>query len=215
MLNEARALEKNLPGIIAVASEVIVSDGGSEDATRDVAERLGARVISGPPGRGPQLNRGASASNANGLLFLHADTVLPDGAVGAIENALASGAVGGGFKVRFASPRPILRLGSRIVNVRTRWFRSPLGDQAQFANRTAFEDVGGYPDWPILEDLEFIRRLKRIGRVAILEPPVTTSARRFEDRGITRTILLNWLIFALYFAGISPERLARLYRDVR
>lgn len=215
MRNEAQALEKNLPGIVAAASEVIVSDGGSEDATRDLAERLGARVVSGPPGRGPQLNRGARASSSEGLLFVHADTVLPDGAVESVEHALASGAVGGGFQVDFASPRPVYRLGSRIVNLRTCWLRSPLGDQAQFASRTAFEELGGYPDWPILEDLEFIRRLKRLGKLAILEPPVATSARRFDERGITRTIVFNWLIFALYFAGVSPERLARLYRDVR
>ncbi|MCP4203962.1 MAG: glycosyltransferase family 2 protein, partial [bacterium] len=166
-------------------------------------------------GRGPQLNRGAGASSADGFLFLHADTVLPSGAVQSVETALASGAVGGGFQVRFSSPRPIYKLGSRIVNLRTRWFRSPLGDQAQFATRAAFHEVGGYPDWPILEDLEFIRCLKRKGKIAILRPPVTTSARRFEERGITRTIIFNWLIFALYFAGVSPERLARLYRDVR
>ncbi|MCP4200645.1 MAG: glycosyltransferase, partial [bacterium] len=160
VLNEAWALEKNLPGIVSVAEEVIVSDGGSEDASHCVAERLGARVVTGAPGRGPQLNRGAGASSADGFLFLHADTVLPSGAVQSVENALASGAVGGGFQVRFASPRPIYKLGSRIVNLRTRWFRSPLGDQAQFATRAAFHEVGGYPDWPILEDLEFIRCLK-------------------------------------------------------
>ena len=113
------------------------------------------------------------------------------------------------------SDRPIYRLGSAIVNLRTRWGRSPLGDQAQFASRKIFEELGGYPDWPILEDLEFIRRLKRKGKMAILEPAVATSTRRFEERGITRTIIRNWLIFALYFAGASPQRLARLYRHVR
>ena len=214
-LDEASALTRNLPAIIAEADEVVVSDGGSEDLTREVAANCGARVVSGSPGRGPQLNRGARASSGDGLLFLHADTVLPEGAVRSVASALANGSVGGGFQIRFASTRPIYRLGSSIVNVRTRWSRSPLGDQAQFVSRTAFEKLGGFPDWAILEDLEFMRRLKRQGRITILSPPVATSVRRFEDRGITRTIALNWLIFALYFAGVSPERLARLYRDVR
>lgn len=214
-LNEASALASNLPEIVAAADEVLVSDGGSEDLTREVAVDCGARVVCGPPGRGPQLNRGARAARGDGLLFLHADTVLPEGAVRSVADALANGSIGGGFQIRFASSRPIYRLGSRIVNLRTRWSRSPLGDQAQFVSRTAFEELGGYPDWPILEDLEFMRRLKRLGRITILAPPVVTSARRFEDRGITRTIAFNWLIFALYFAGVSPERLARLYRDVR
>ncbi len=208
-------MASNLPEIVAASEEVLVSDGGSEDLTRQIAANCGARVVSGPPGRGPQLNRGARAARGDGLLFLHADTVLPEGAVRSVANALANGSVGGGFQIRFASSRPIYRLGSSIVNLRTHWFQSPLGDQAQFVSRTAFEELGGFPDWPILEDLEFMRRLKRLGKVTILEPPVVTSTRRFEDRGITRTIAFNWLIFALYFAGVSPERLARFYHDVR
>ena len=208
-------MASNLPAIVAAAGEVLVSDGESKDLTREVAVNCGARVVSGPSGRGRQLNRGAQAAHGDGLLFLHADTVLPEGAVRSVANALANGSVGGGFQIRFDSSRPIYRIGSTIVNLRTRWFRSPLGDQVQFVSRTSFEEVGGYPDWPILEDLEFIRRLKRLGKLSILGPPVITSARRFEDRGITRTLAFNWLIFALYFAGVSPERLARLYRDVR
>ncbi len=208
-------MARNLPDIVAAADEVLISDGGSTDLTLEVAANCGARVVSGPSGRGPQLNRGARAARGDGLLFLHADTVLPEGAVRSVADALARGSVGGGFQIRFGSARPIYRLGSGIVNLRTRWFRSPLGDQAQFVSRSAFERLDGYPDWPILEDLEFMRRLKRLGKVAILEAPVVTSARRFEDRGITRTIVLNWLIFALYYAGVSPERLARLYRDIR
>ena len=145
-LNEARALERNLPAIVAAAEEVIVSDGGSRDLTREIAENSGARVVRGPSGRGPQLNRGARAARSDGLLFLHADTVLPEGAVRSVASVLANGSAGGGFQIRFDSSRPIYRLGSRIVNLRTRWFRSPLGDQAQFVSRTAFEKLGGYPD---------------------------------------------------------------------
>ena len=214
-LDEAEALERYLPATLAAAAEVVVSDGGSTDGTRDVALALGARVVCGEPGRGPQLNRGARATNASALVFLHADTVLPAGALAAVGRALAAGAVGGGFLIRFDSNRPVYRLGSRVVNLRTRWSRSPLGDQAQFASRAAFARLGGYPEWPILEDLEFMRRLKRHGHVVILGPPVATSVRRFEKSGIAKTLLVNWTIFALFFAGVSPMRLERLYRTVR
>ncbi len=117
--------------------------------------------------------------------------------------------------MRFDSNRPIRRLGARLINLRTRWTRCPLGDQAQFVTRQAFEETGGFRDWPILEDLDFIRRLKRHGEIALIESPVTTSARRFEKRGTVRTVATNWLIWLLYFARVSPHRLARLYRNVR
>ncbi|MFQ5526540.1 MAG: TIGR04283 family arsenosugar biosynthesis glycosyltransferase [Thermoanaerobaculia bacterium] len=214
-LNEADILERNLAIVVESGAEVIVSDGGSSDRTVAVATALGVRVVTGSAGRGPQLNRGAAAATSDTFVFLHADTVLPERWPESVDRALSGGAVGGGFLVRFGSARPVFRLGSRIVNLRTRWSRSPLGDQAQFANRVAFEKTGGFPDWPILEDLEFIRRLKRLGRIAVLGPPATTSARRFEERGITRTIVVNWMIFALYFAGASPERLVRLYDNPR
>ncbi|MDH3746213.1 MAG: glycosyl transferase, partial [Acidobacteriota bacterium] len=129
--------------------------------------------------------------------------------------AIQSGAVGGGFLVVFDTDRWIRRLGARLVNLRTRWTRCPLGDQAQFVTRDAFEALGGFRSWPILEDLDFIRRLKRHGRTALIEKPVTTSARRFEKRGTLRTIATNWLIWLLYFLHVSPHRLACLYRNVR
>lgn len=215
VLDEAAALERNLPRLVSSAPEVVVSDGGSSDESLEIASELGARVVRGSAGRGPQLNRGAAATTGRALLFLHADTVLPDRALEAIAEALEGGAVGGGFQVRFESDRPIYRLGSRIVNLRTRAARTPLGDQAQFVDRAAFEALRGYRDWPILEDLEFMRRLKRHGKVTIVPEPVATSVRRFEQRGITRTIVLNWLIFLLYFARVPPEKLARFYTSVR
>jgi hypothetical protein len=92
---------------------------------------------------------------------------------------------------------------------------TPREHQAQFASRAAFEAIAGYPDWPVLEDLDFIRRLKKRGRIAVLSPPVVTSPRRFEHRGIVRTLAVNWLIFALYFLGVSPYRLSRLYQESR
>ena len=193
----------------------MVSDGGSSDGTVAVARRLGARVVEGRRGRGPQLNRGAAASAAEVLLFLHADSLPPPGAAGAIRRAVAAGAEGGGFQVEFEGGGAWMRRGTRLVNLRTRLTRLPLGDQGQFVTRAAFEQLGGYRDWPILEDLDFARRLRRRGRLVILPLAMRTSARRYLERGIARTVAVNWLIWLLYALGVSPRRLARLYRDVR
>ncbi len=215
-LDEEEALAKNLPAALAAADEVIVSDGGSQDGTLAVARRLGARTVSGPPGRGGQLNRGAAAAAAADLLvFLHADTVLPEGGVELARAAVRAGAPGGGFLLRFDDDRPRFRFGAGFINRRTRWTRLPLGDQAQFATAQAFRRLGGFRDWPILEDLDFARRLKRLGRVAVVERPATTAARRFVERGALATVATNWLIWGLYFAGVPPHRLMRLYRHVR
>jgi rSAM/selenodomain-associated transferase 2 len=211
-LNEVEGLARFLGAALAAGGdELVVSDGGSSDGTPELARALGARVVVGPAGRGGQLNRGAAAASAEVLLFLHADTLLPQSGVERVRRAVAAGAEGGGFLVRFAEPSVILRLGERAVNLRTRSTRLPLGDQAQFATRATFDRLGGFADWPILEDLDFARRLKRRGRVAVLAPPVVTSARRFLARGPIRTVATNWLIWTLFALGVSPRSLARLY----
>jgi len=216
-LDEEAALRRHLPSALEQADEVVVSDGGSRDRSVEVARELGARVVAGSEGRGGQLDRGARAARGEVLLFLHADTSLPPGAVEAVRAAVADGAVGGAFLMRFEEETESrwLRLGGFLVRARTRWLRVPLGDQAQFATREAYKAVGGFPSWPILEDLHFIRALRRRGRLAIVPLVVTTSGRRFVQRGVFRTIATNWLIWALYLAGISPHRLARLYRHIR
>jgi rSAM/selenodomain-associated transferase 2 len=179
------------------------------------ARALGARVVIGPAGRGPQLNRGAGATDAEILLFLHADSAPPKGAAKAIREAVAGGAEGGGFEVRFEGGGAWMRLGTRLVNLRTRLSRLPLGDQGQWVTRAAFEELGGYREWPILEDLDFARRLRRRGRLAVLPLAMRTSSRRYVKRGIARTVAVNWLIWLLWALGVSPHRLARLYRQVR
>ena len=143
----------------------------------------GIPVVSSAPGRGRQLNRAAAALDTEILLFLHADTTLPAGALGAVRAAVAGGAVGGGFRVRFDEQPPILDLGAALINGRTRWTGAPLGDQAQFVSRRAWERLGGFEDWPILEDLDLIRRLRVEGPVTVLPMEVTTSSRRFLQRG--------------------------------
>ncbi|HXT19160.1 MAG TPA: transferase 2, rSAM/selenodomain-associated protein, partial [Thermoanaerobaculia bacterium] len=140
---------------------------------------------------------------------------LPAGAAAAVRAAVERGHCGGGFRVRFDSTTPLFRFGAAVASARTRITRVPLGDQAQFATREAFARLGGYREWPLLEDVDFARRLKRAGRVAILPLAVTTSARRFVQRGPVRTVAKNWLIWALFACGVPPSRLARLYRDVR
>lgn len=214
-IDEEEALRLHLPPVLDLADEIVVTDGGSQDGTVAVARELGAPVVSGPPGRGPQLNRGARETTADILLFLHADTLLPAGAVDAVRVAVDAGRVGGGFLVRFDDPRPIYRFGTRMVNLRTRLIRSPLGDQAQFVTREAFEQLAGFRDWPILEDLDFIRRLKRLGELEILPYQVVTSSRRYVEGGPVKTVVLNWLIWVLYFSGVPPQRLSRLYKTHR
>ncbi|HEX2251931.1 MAG TPA: TIGR04283 family arsenosugar biosynthesis glycosyltransferase [Thermoanaerobaculia bacterium] len=212
-LDEEDNLRRHLPHALAMADEVVVSDGGSRDATVRVAEELGARVVTGPPGRGGQLHRGALATTSEILLFLHADTQLPDGAADLVRRAIADGAEGGAFFVRFTEERPwVLRIGERLVNLRTRLTKLPLGDQAQFLRRGVYEELEGFESWPILEDLDMARRLRRRQRLALLWPPVRTSARRYLGRGILRTLVGNWLIWLLYAIGVSPHRLAGLYR---
>jgi len=214
-LNEELGLPVFLPEAMEIADEVVVSDGGSSDQSIEIAQSLGARVVCGPPGRGRQLNRGARASGSEVLLFLHADTRLPSDAAGLVRRAIAGGAVGGGVLVQFAPATGSLRLAHRLTTWRTRLTGCPLGDQAQFVHRDAFEALGGFQEWPILEDLDFIRRLKRHGRTQIINEPVITSSRRFQSQGALRTSATNYLIWMLYFAGVSPLRLARLYQNIR
>jgi rSAM/selenodomain-associated transferase 2 len=226
-LNEEETLRRHLPALLAtaretpgVAAEVVVADGGSTDGTVALAREMGARVVSSPPGRGLQLNRGAAAvlqgeKIADVLLFLHADTTLPPDAAARIRRAVAGGAEGGAFFLRFDVDRPLQRLGSWLINLRTRWLRVPLGDQAQFATREAFARLGGFQEWPILEDLDFALRLRKSPRMVLIDAAVTTGARRFVGQGTVRTVATNWLIWLLFLLGVSPHRLARLYRHIR
>jgi rSAM/selenodomain-associated transferase 2 len=217
-LDEEPALPRTLDLARRLGDDVIVTDGGSHDRTRGLARAMAAHVVEGDRGRGPQLDRGARAAidrGADALLFLHADTALPEDAGEAVRAAVVAGCVGGGFRLAFDAPQLRLRLAARTINLRTALTRTPLGDQAQFATRAAFAAVDGFRSWPILEDLDFAWRLRRQGRLAILRGPATTSARRFLARGVARTVATNWLIWTLFFCGVAPARLARLYAHVR
>lgn len=162
------------------------------------------------------MNEGAKACRGEGLLFLHADTRLPPDAKGLIISALAdSGVAGGRFDVRFDSPSPWAGMISTLMNLRSRWTGIATGDQAIFVRRRVFEGLGGFSDIPLMEDIEFSKRLKRAGRIARLRQTVTTSFRRWERQGPLRTITLMWTLRLLYWLGVSPHRLKNFYAVVR
>lgn len=207
-LNEAARIGATIDAAFAAgAAEVIVSDGGSSDATIEIARARGARILTGADMRACQLNLGARDARHDTLIFLHADTLLPSGAADEAERALSNGALFGGFRVSFIEPG--LRAVAWLINTRTRFTREPWGDQAQFIRRDRFE---GFAEIPIMEDYALARRMKRAGKTVVLPLHVRTSGRRFLEVGLVRTAVLNWLIIAAYHLGVSPERLARWYR---
>jgi len=216
-LNEEGVLAATLdrarqPGV----QEIIVVDGGSGDATAAVAAQHADLILSAPRGRAAQMNAGAAAAGGDILLFLHADTWLPDGFADAVGVACGDRAVvGGRFDVTLEPSSPLIRLTGELINRRSRLTRISTGDQAIFIRRAVFEQLGGYADIPLMEDIELSRRMKRAGRIACLRQRVTTSARRWRQDGVVRTILLMWSLRALYFCGVSPARLQRVYGNTR
>jgi len=194
-------------------TEIVLVDGGSTDATATIAARFPEiSLLASPRGRARQMNAGARAARGDVLLFLHADTLLPDGALAAVEAAAGDpGVVGGRFDVRFDNSRRVFRMIAWFMNQRSRWSGISTGDQAIFVCREPFDALGGYPDMPLMEDVDLCRRLKRRGRMAALRLSVTTSARKWEREGAIRTILLMWALRFLYMAGVPPARLHRWY----
>ncbi len=208
VLDEAATIAAHLAGLAALrrqGAELLVVDGGSSDDTPRLARPLADRVLASARGRAAQMNAGAAASRGEVLLFLHADTRLPPAAGELIRDALAAGAAWGRFDVRIDGPQPLLRVVERSMNWRSRLTGIATGDQAIFVRREVFERLGGFPDLPLMEDIE------RVGRPACLRQPVLTSARRWQKHGVLRTILLMWHLRASYFFGADPRRLAIRY----
>jgi len=212
-LNEAQLLPATLKAAAAGKPfEIIVADGGSQDDTTRIAESHGATLLRGEAGRARQMNAGARIAGGELLLFLHADTWLPAGYPDAVLDALRRpDAVGGAFRFAIRDKFPTRWLVQAMTNLRSRVLRFPYGDQALFVRRWAFEKLGGFPDFPIMEDYEFVRLLRRLGRLSILNLPALTSGRRWQRLGFLRATSLNKLVILGYRCGVPLAKLAVLY----
>lgn len=214
VLNEGGELAPRLAALQplrARGAELVVVDGGSTDESWLVACAYADRVLLAPRGRGAQLNRGASGCTADILLFLHADTCLPAAADTLVRSAVAAGAAWGWFATRIEGRHGVLRSTERLMNLRARLLGIATGDQALFVTRELFERAGGFPDQPLMEDIEMCKRLRRLGPRRVIRQPVHTSGRRWLASGPWRTMLLMWTLRARYFLGADPHKLAAHY----
>jgi rSAM/selenodomain-associated transferase 2 len=217
VLDEAHGIAEALGALAPLRRrgvEVVVADGGSSDGTVALARPLADIVIAAPRGRGAQMNAGAAASGGEVLLFLHADTRLPEGADALIRDGFARpgctlGQSWGRFDVRIAGAHPLFPTIAAAVNLRSRITGIATGDQAIFMSRAAFGP--GFPDIALMEDIAMTKRLKRLGPPLCIAAPVVTSGRRWEKHGVMRTILLMWGLRLAYLLGANPTRLARSY----
>lgn len=223
-LNEERALPRTLLSLRQLRfDECVLVDGGSRDQTVSIAQnqlhglsQQPAKVMTSEQGRAKQMNAGVEETRSDVLLFLHADTILPPETRHEINQVLEDPKyVGGRFDVRFEDDRGWAWLISRLMNWRSRWSGIATGDQAIFVRRVVFEDLGGFADVPLMEDIELTQRLKHVGSVAALRTKVTTSFRRWEQQGAFRTIAQMWLLRFLYWIGIHPKTLHQLYVAIR
>jgi len=214
VLNDANALDLALSSTQDCAGvEGIVVDGGSSDESAEVAQSRGVKVLHSPPGRARQMNRGAEVAEGTFLVFLHADTRLPEGFDHHVRRILTeSGVAAGAFQLQIDAPSARLRLIERVANWRSRYLQMPYGDQAIFLRAELFREIGGFSDLPIMEDFQLIRRLKGRGRIVIAPAAVVTSARRWKKQGALRTTLINQLMILGFYLGFEPSRLARWYR---
>jgi rSAM/selenodomain-associated transferase 2 len=213
VLNESAIIVDALQALAplrARGAEVIVVDGGSSDGTPRLARRFAERIIVAPRGRGAPMNAGAALGSGDALLFLHADTALPENADRLIAEALGLRAWGR-FDLRIAGRHPLLAVVARMINWRSRLTGIATGDQAIFVTREAFRSVGGFPDLPLMEDIAISRRLKALCRPFCIGVPVVTSGRRWEHYGVLRTVVLMWRLRLAYYLGVAPARLASRY----
>ena len=216
-LNEAGGIVQTLSRVRQAGEcEVVVVDGGSTDGTPELARLLADIVLPAARGRARQMNAGVHAATGEILLFLHADTALPQGFSALVTQALCDPrVVGGRFDVRLDAPGWPFRMVETMMNLRSRLTRISTGDQAIFVRRETFLAVGGYPEVDLMEDLELSRNLKRVGQIACLRARVTTSARRWQRDGVAKTIVLMWTLRLCHFFGVPPQRLKAFYADTR
>ncbi len=216
LLNEAPRLSGQLASLqpmIRAGDEVILADGGSDDDSVAIAEAAGFTVVKAPRGRARQMNAGAALATGQVLLFLHADTRLPEQAHACIEHALANRKhVWGRFDVRISGRAYMLRVVGSLMNLRSRLSGIATGDQAIFVTRACFESLRGFPDQPLMEDIELSKRLRALSWPACISRRATTSGRRWESHGVWRTILLMWRLRWAYWRGVPAQKLADAYR---
>lgn len=216
VLNEEAQIEHILASLSALRSdgvEVIVVDGGSTDRTKEAAAPFADQLLHSARGRALQMNTGAGAARGEVLLFLHADTFLPSNAHSLIQTALAqNGRTWGRFDVAIIGRSFMLAVVAWLMNRRSRLTGIATGDQAIFVRRETFVAIGGFPQQPLMEDIELSARLRQYSRPACIRERVCTSGRRWEQKGVWRTIVLMWRLRLLYWLGTEPEKLARAYR---
>lgn len=215
MLDEGEGLARCLDELGPLrrrGAELVVVDGGSRDDTVRLATPRADTVIVAPRGRASQMNAGAEAATGGLLLFLHADTRLPEDADRLVREALADGAgLWGRFDVTIEGSSPLLAVIARAMNLRSRLTGIATGDQALFMTRSAFATLGGFPDQPLMEDIAMSRRLRSLARPVCLRSKVTTSGRRWQRHGVLRTVMLMWRLRLSYSLGADPRRLALAY----
>lgn len=215
VLNEAKGIEAVIQPLQAMRKagcELIVVDGGSEDETVNIVQPMADKVIVSGKGRASQMNIGAELAQRDILLFIHGDTLLPGHAYECIDRGLgASGKVWGRFDVSISGESRLLRMVESLMNFRSRYSGIATGDQAIFVTKTAFKEVAGFPEQPLMEDIALSKALKKISGPLCLREKVVTSSRRWEEKGLWRTIFLMWSLRLAYFVGVSPERLVKTY----
>ncbi len=216
-LNEKANLNRLLPDLkLYDFWEIVVVDGGSSDRSKEIALEHTPNVIDSPVGRGIQLNIGAKNTSGEALLFLHADSIIKSDIVQSIERCLnVPENVGGAFKLKIDSDRLGLKLISSCANLRTKLFSLPYGDQGIFVRREVFDKLGGFKNIPIMEDVDFVKRVSEAGNFVILDDYIYTSPRRWQQEGVVRCTLRNWIILLLYGIGIPAVHLKTWYKDRR
>jgi rSAM/selenodomain-associated transferase 2 len=210
--NEAPEAAERFRALAAAPGvELLVADAGGSSATTEAFRAIGARIVAGPGPRGARLAEAAREARGEILFFLHSDSQPPANALEAVEKSLTNGAVAGAFSLAYRDADARMRWIAWWANLRSRRMGLPFGDQGLFCRRDAYEKAGGFAPLPICDDVDLVRRLKRVGRLTVLPEKTVTSPRRYRQRGTLRQVLRNWKVLAGYFLGVKPETLERWY----